>query len=206
MDWNTPGYHQFLELAQTHVHQVSDAFQPSHLLSSPSPPAFSLSQHQDLFQWVGSLHQVAKVMELQLQHQSFQWILRVDFLNLSLMSYFCSGFHRLHCIWLSWSCLLTLLLTGTFSQAFWWPWQFWRVLNRYFSEHASFRIYLMISYNWTEVMFLARISQKRCSVFITSYQEEQDFDLLHFWWCSLCLSDLGNICQASSLRTYFFPL
>ena len=53
--------------------------QPSHPLSSPSPPAFNLSQHQGLFQWVGSLHQVAKVLELQLQHQSFQWIFMVDF-------------------------------------------------------------------------------------------------------------------------------
>ena len=59
---------------------VSDAIQPSHPLSSPSPPAFNLSQHQGLFQWVNSSHQVAKVLELQLQHQSFQWIFRTDFL------------------------------------------------------------------------------------------------------------------------------
>ena len=58
---------------QTHVHWVSDAIQPSHPLSSPSPPAFSLSQHQGLFQWVSSSHQVAKVLEFHLQHQSFQW-------------------------------------------------------------------------------------------------------------------------------------
>ena len=55
--------HQFLELAQTHIHQVSDAIQLSHPLSSPSPPAFSLSQHQGLFQWVSPSHQVAKVLE-----------------------------------------------------------------------------------------------------------------------------------------------
>ena len=70
-----PGFvvhHQFLELAQTDVHQIGDATQPSHPLSSPSPPAFNLSQHQGLFQLVSSLHQVAKVLELQLQHQSFQ--------------------------------------------------------------------------------------------------------------------------------------
>ena len=54
--------------------------QPSHPLSSPSPPGFNLSQHQGLFQWVGSLHQVAKVLEFQLQHQAFQWIFRTDFL------------------------------------------------------------------------------------------------------------------------------
>ena len=60
--------------------ELVDAIQPSHPLSSPSPPAFNLSQKQGLFQWVGSSHQVAKVLELQLQHQSFQWIVRVDFL------------------------------------------------------------------------------------------------------------------------------
>ena len=59
------------EFAQTRIHWVGDAIQPSHSLSSPSPPAFNLSQHQGLFQWVSSSHQVAKVLELQLQHQSF---------------------------------------------------------------------------------------------------------------------------------------
>ena len=83
MDWSMPGfpvYHQLPELAQTHVHQVSDAIQPRYPLSFPSPPAFSLSQHQGLFQWVSSSHQMAKVLELQLRHQSFQWIFRTDFL------------------------------------------------------------------------------------------------------------------------------
>ena len=69
-----------VEFAQTHVHWVNDAIQPSHLLLPPSPPALSFSQHQGLFRCVGSLHQVANVLELQLQHQSFQWTLRVDFL------------------------------------------------------------------------------------------------------------------------------
>ena len=63
-----------------HVHQVGDAIQPSHPLSSPSPPTFNLSQHQGLFKWVSSSHQVAKVLEFQLQHQSFKWIFRRDFL------------------------------------------------------------------------------------------------------------------------------
>ena len=79
MDCSTPAFlvhHQLLELTQTHIHRVSDAIQPSYPLSSPSPPAFYLSQHQDLFQGVSSSHQVAKVLELQLQHQSFQWIFR----------------------------------------------------------------------------------------------------------------------------------
>ena len=71
MDHSTPGlpvHHQLPESTQTHVHWVSDAIQPSHL-SSPFPPAFNLCQHQGLFQWVRSLHQVAKVLEFQLQHQ-----------------------------------------------------------------------------------------------------------------------------------------
>ena len=74
-----PVYHQQLELTQTHVHRVGDAIQPSHPLSSPSLPAFSLSQHQGVFQWVSSSHQVAEVLEFQLQHQSFQWIFSVSF-------------------------------------------------------------------------------------------------------------------------------
>ena len=83
MDCSTSGlpvHHQLLEFTQTHVHWVGDAIQPSHPLSSPSPPAFNLSQHLGLFQWVSSSHQVAKVLEFQLQHQSFQWIFRTDFL------------------------------------------------------------------------------------------------------------------------------
>ena len=72
-----PVLHCLLQLDQTHVHWVSDAIQPSHPPLPPSPPALTLSQHQGLLQWIGSLHQVAKVLELQLQHQSFQWIFRV---------------------------------------------------------------------------------------------------------------------------------
>ena len=64
----------------TYVRLVGDAIQPSHPLSFPSPPAFNLSQDQGLFQWVSSSHQVAKVLEFQLQHQSFQWRFRTDFL------------------------------------------------------------------------------------------------------------------------------
>ena len=81
MDCSTPGlpvHHQLLEFIQTHVHWVGDAIQPSHPLSSPSSPAFNLSQHQGLFQWISSSHQVAKVLEF--QHPSFQWIFRTDFL------------------------------------------------------------------------------------------------------------------------------
>ena len=65
---------------QTHVYWVSETVLPSHPLMSPYPPAFNLSQHQGLFHWVSSLHQVAKVLEFQLQDQSFQWTPRTDFL------------------------------------------------------------------------------------------------------------------------------
>ena len=91
MDWNTsysPVHHQFPELAQTHVHWVSDAIQPSHHLSTPSPPAFNLSQHEGPFKWVISSHQVAKVLEL--QHQSFHWIFRTDLLQDWLVGSPCS--------------------------------------------------------------------------------------------------------------------
>ena len=72
IDCSTPGFpilHRLLESTQTHEHWVSDAIQPSHLLLCPSPPALSLSQHQGLFKWVSSSHQVAKILEFQLQHQ-----------------------------------------------------------------------------------------------------------------------------------------
>ena len=83
MDCSAPGlpvHHQLPEFTQTYVCQVGDAMQPSHPLSSPSPPAFNLSQHQSLFKWVSSSHQVAKVLEFQPQHQFFKWIFRTDFL------------------------------------------------------------------------------------------------------------------------------
>ena len=76
MNCSTPGlpvHHQLLEFTQTHVHGFGDAIQPSHPLSSPSPPAPNPSQHQGLFQWVNPSHEVTKVLEFQLQHQSFQW-------------------------------------------------------------------------------------------------------------------------------------
>ena len=79
-DCSTPGFpvhHQLRELAQTHVHWVGDTIQPSHPPLAPFLPAFNLSQNQGLLKWVGSSCQVAKVLELQLQHQSFQWIFRL---------------------------------------------------------------------------------------------------------------------------------
>ena len=83
MNCSTPGlpvYHQLPQSTQTHVHWVGDAIQPSHPLLSPSPPALTFSQHQGLFKWVSSLRQVAKVLEFQLQHQSFQWTPKTDLL------------------------------------------------------------------------------------------------------------------------------
>ena len=78
---STPGlpvHPQLLQSTQTHVHRVGDATQPPHPLSSPSPPALKLSQHQGLFKWISSSHQVAKVLEFQLQHQSLQCRPRTD--------------------------------------------------------------------------------------------------------------------------------
>ena len=93
MNCSTPGlpvHHQLLEFIQIHVHRVSDAIQPSHPLLSPSSPAPNPSQHQGLFQWVNSLHEVAKVLEFQLQHQSFQWTPRTHLLQDGLVGSPCS--------------------------------------------------------------------------------------------------------------------
>ena len=94
IDYSTPGFpvhHQLPELAQTNVHQVDDAIQQSHPLCSPSPPAFHLFQHQNLFQWVSSSHQMNKLLESQLQHHSFQWIFRTDFLQDWLIRHPCNS-------------------------------------------------------------------------------------------------------------------
>ena len=83
MNCSTPGlpvHHQHPEFIQTHVHRVSDAIQPSHPLSSPSPPAPNPSQDQGLFQRVNSSHELAKVLEFQLQLQSFQLTARIGLL------------------------------------------------------------------------------------------------------------------------------
>ena len=84
MNCSTPGlpvHQQHPESTQTHVHWVGDAIQPSHPLLSPSPPALNLSQHQGLFKWVSSSHQMSKVLEFQLQNQSYQWTPRTDLLE-----------------------------------------------------------------------------------------------------------------------------
>ena len=85
-----PVHHQLPKFTQTHVHRVGDAIQPSHPLSSPSPPVLNPSQHQSLFQWVNSLHEVAKVLELQLQHHSLQRSPRANLLQNGLVGSPCS--------------------------------------------------------------------------------------------------------------------
>ena len=93
MNHSTPGlpvHHQLLEFTQTHIHLVCDAIQPSHPLSSPSPPAPNPSQHQSLFQWVNSSHEVAKVLEFQLQHHSFKRNPRANLLQNGLVGSPCS--------------------------------------------------------------------------------------------------------------------
>ena len=93
MNYSMPGlpvHHQLPEFTQTHIHRVHDAIQTSHPWSSPSPPAPNPSQHQSLFQWVNSSHEVAKVLEFQLQHQSFQRIPRADLLQNGLVGSPCT--------------------------------------------------------------------------------------------------------------------
>ena len=93
MNRSTPGlpvHRQLLEFTETHVHRVSDAIQQSHPLLSPSPPAPNPSQHQDLFQWVNYLHEVAKVLEFQLHHHSFQKNPRADLRQNGLVGSPCS--------------------------------------------------------------------------------------------------------------------
>ena len=93
MNCSTPGlpvHHQLLEFTQTRVYRVGNAIQPSDPLSSASPPAPNPSQHQSLFQWVSSPHQVVKVLEFQLQYQAFQWTPRTDLLQNGLVGSPCS--------------------------------------------------------------------------------------------------------------------
>ena len=93
MNCSTPRlhvHHQLPEFTQIPIYRVGDAIQPSHPLSCPSPPIFNLSQHQGLFKWVSSSHQAAKVLEFQLQHQSFQWTPRTDLLEDGLVGFPCS--------------------------------------------------------------------------------------------------------------------
>ena len=107
MNCSTPGlpvHHQLPESTQTHVHWVGDTIQPFHPLLSPFLPALNLSQHQGLFKRVISSHEVAKVLEFQLQHQSHQWTPRTDLLYNWLVGYFIEirklMSHGLNCFYL----------------------------------------------------------------------------------------------------------
>ena len=82
MDCSTPGLpvpHHFLEFAQVHLHCIGDAIQLAHPRMPSSHSTLNLSQHQGLFHWVNCLYQMTKILEFQFQHQSFQWVFRVDF-------------------------------------------------------------------------------------------------------------------------------
>ena len=137
MNRSTPGlpvHHQLPEFTQTQVHQVSDAIQPSHPLLSPHPTIsssvvpfssrFQSSQHQGLFKWVSSLHQVAKVLEFQLQYQSFRWIFRTIYLSIAFLTntsfmpvlWIWSSFLK---IWFVTTVLCTLTLTYYLSYMLW---------------------------------------------------------------------------------------
>ena len=112
-----PVHHQLLEFTWTHAHRVGDAIQSFHPLSSPSPPAFNLSQHQDLFQWVNSSHEVVKVLEFQLQHQSFQRTpFRMDWLDLLAVQETLKSFLQHHS-----SKASILLCSAFFIVQFWHP-------------------------------------------------------------------------------------
>ena len=111
MNHSTPGlpvHYQHPEFTQTHAHRVSDAIQPSHSLLSPSPSAPNPSQYQGLFQWVNSSHEVAKVLEFQLQHQSFQWTPRIDLLQDGLVGFPCSPRDSHYSPKLSFWCVLSI--------------------------------------------------------------------------------------------------
>ena len=116
-----PVHHQLPEFTQTHVHRVGDAIQPSHPLSSPFPPAANPSQHQSLFQWVNSSHEVAKVLEFQLSHHSFQRTPRAAGNVYGLKSYLCtkslSHFHLHMCV--NTCVFLCCLGTGAIVIYFW---------------------------------------------------------------------------------------
>ena len=132
-----PVHHQLPKFTQTHIHRVGDAIQPSHPLSSPSSPAPNPSQHQSLFQWVNSSHEVAKVLEFQLWHHSFQWTPRADLLYNGLVGspcgprdsqesspipHFCpiDVVQSLSCVWLFatlWTAARQASLSFTISQS-----------------------------------------------------------------------------------------
>ena len=121
MDCSVPGFpvlHYHPEFAQTHAHWVRDAIQLYHYLSLPSPFALNLSQHQGLFQWVSSLHQVTKVLEFQLHHRSFQWMNIQDWFPLGLTGVISLQFKGLSSITIKSTRLLASPVTFSFITLF----------------------------------------------------------------------------------------
>ena len=126
MNRSTPGlpvHHQLPAFTQTHIHRVSDVIQPSHPLLSPSPPALNLSQHQGLFQWVNSSHEVAKALEFQPQHHSFKehpgLIFRMDWLDLLAVQGTLKSLVQHHSskVWILWcSAFFIVLLSHPLSK------------------------------------------------------------------------------------------
>ena len=171
MNCSTPGFpvlHHLPEFAQTHVHWVSDVIQPSCPLSSPSPPTFNLSQHQGLFQWGLSLHQVTKVLELQLQHQSFQWIFRVVFLYMldylmlfyqfQMLCSFLVAVPFLISVWIISSHLSSVLLSYELSSLLWISW------NEFIFYFVVFICRLFILFF---VVFISLVKFHTCIIFLT---------------------------------------
>ena len=171
MNCSTPGFpvlHHLPEFAQTHVHWVSDVIQPSCPLSSPSPPTFNLSQHPGLFQWGLSLHQVTKVLELQLQHQSFQWIFRVVFLYMldylmlfyqfQMLCSFLVAVPFLISVWIISSHLSSVLLSYELSSLLWISW------NEFIFYFVVFICRLFILFF---VVFISLVKFHTCIIFLT---------------------------------------
>ena len=161
-----PVHHQLPQVVQTHVHWVSDDIQPSHLLLSSSPPTFNLSQHQGFFKWVSSSHQVAKVLEFQLQHQSFQWIFKTDFLY----------------NWLVWSpCNVILILKYSALKKFQSMLLTWCHLNR--NQYLAF--HFNCTYQETDFFFywsiidLQGLVSFRCTA--------QWFSIMYTYWMNICM-------------------
>ena len=171
MNCSTPGFpvlHHLPEFAQTHVHWVSDVIQPSCPLSSPSPPTFNLSQHQGLFLWGLSLHQVTKVLELQLQHQSFQWIFRVVFLYMldylmlfyqfQMLCSFLVAVPFLISVWIISSHLSSVLLSYELSSLLWISW------HEFIFYFVVFICRLFILFF---VVFISLVKFHTCIIFLT---------------------------------------
>ena len=182
MDCSMPGFpvlHHLPEFVQTHVHWVGDVIQPSYPLSPASPPALNLSQHQGLFQWVGSSHQVAKVLEL--QHQSVQWVFRVDFLWDWLVWSCCLSRQTIDfCINFIISCILNFL---TFSNGFSVPCLFHNHLQ--VMQYLQIVIILPFYLYFIGSIYLGMVVSFICKHFGASIWDAYGFSPLNHWFGKL---------------------